>query len=410
MKKSVLALLAFATLAGAQSQTVTYTYSGLPLPLYPDDWNVVSVVRIWIPRALQVTKVTASVQVQYAGTGDLNIFLYSAYGTRTKLLERNCGSLVNIDTTFDDSAPSKFSDACPQAGTGTSFRGNEPLSNSNGENSYGYWRLAAENNGSNSKTGLVTGFSLTITGTTTGPPFIGPNSVVSTTSFNGGAIAPGDQVSIFGVNLGPTPGVRADATTNLPTSLSGTSVTFDGVAAPLFFVSANVVSVQTPTSLAPGSGTTVQVTSSAGTTSTVSVPIVPANPGIFTVEAGGGGQARAINQDGTQNGDGTITGSDTPAPRGSVISIYASGLGPVNPAIPAGTPAPQKPLSVATLPVNATIANQSATVLYAGAAPGLVGVYQVNIQVPLTVGSGTARLVLSVGGNDSQNGVTIQIK
>jgi uncharacterized protein (TIGR03437 family) len=410
MRKSILTLLAFAPFAFAQTQTFTYTYSGLPFPVYPDDWNVVSVVRILVPRSITVTKVTASVQVQYNGVTDLNVYLYSANGTRSKLLERNCGSLTNIDTTFDDSAASKFSDACPQPGTGTSFRGNEPLSNSNNENAYGYWRLAVENNGNSNKTGLVTGFSLTITGTTFAPPFIGPNTVVSTSSFNGGVVAPGDQLSLLGANLGPTPGVRADATTTLPTSLAQTSVTFDGVAAPLFYVSGGYVAVQAPTTLTPGVSTSIRVTSTSGTSSTVSLPVVPANPGLFTVEAGGVGQARAVNQDGTQNGDGSITGSDTPAPRGSVIQLFASGLGAVSPAIPQGAPAPSAPLSTVTLPVTATIANQPATVMYAGAAPGQIGVYQVNVLGPTVVPSGTVRVILSVGGNDSQGTATIQIK
>jgi uncharacterized protein (TIGR03437 family) len=187
-------------------------------------------------------------------------------------------------------------------------------------------------------------------------------------------------------------------------------VTFDGIAAPIYYASAGYVEVQAPTTLTPGANTSIKVTSSAGASAAVPLPVVPANPGIFTIESGGSGQAKAINQDGTQNGDGSILGTDTPAARGSILQIYASGLGPVNPAVPAGTPAPSSPLSIATLPVTATIANQPATVTYSGLAPGLVGVYQVNVQVPAAVGSGTARLVLNVGGNVSQNGVTIQVR
>jgi len=270
MRKSVLLLAAFAPMMCAQTQTFTYTYSGLPLPIYPDDWNVVSFIRIFVPKSLAVSKVAASVQVQYSGVGDLNVFLYSSYGTRTKLLERNCGSLQNIDTTFDDSAPTRFSNSCPQPGTGP-FQGNEPLANSVGQNSYGYWRLAVENNGS-SNTGLFTGFSISITGTTLGPPFITSDSIVSSSSFNSGAVAPGDQISLFGVNLGPTPGVRAGAG-NLPTTLGQTTVTFDGVPAPLFFVSGGFVAVQAPTTLTPGANTGIKVTTPSGSTTTVSVPV-----------------------------------------------------------------------------------------------------------------------------------------
>ena len=407
MRKPILILAAVAPLAFAQTQSFTYTYSGLPLPIYPDDWNVVSYIRLFVPKSLAVTKVTASVQVQYGGVGDLNVFLYSAYGTRTKLLERNCGSLQNIDTTFDDSAPTRFSNTCPQPGGG-SYQGNEPLANSVGQNSYGYWRLAVENNGSGN-TGLFNGFSITITGTTLGPPFFTSDSVVSASSFNSGAVAPGDGIVIFGTNLGPTPGVRAGAGT-LPTNLGGTQVTFDGNPAPLFFASGGFVAAQAPTTLAAGNTTSIKVVTSSGTTAAVTIPIVQANPGIITVDVGGSGPAKAINQDGTQNGDGTITGSDTAAPRGSVVAIYATGVGLVSPAIPAGMPAPSSPLSNTTLPVTATIGNQPATVMFAGAAPGQIGVYQVNVQVPLTAPSGTDRLVINAGGNNSQSGVTIQVR
>ena len=407
MRRSLLALLAFTPLVFAQT-TVTYSYSGLPIPIYPDDWDTISVIRMLVPKSMTITKVTASVQVNFSGVSDLNIYLYSAAGTRTKLLERNCtDSLSSIDATFDDSAPTKFADACPAA-SGGSYKANEPLANSNGQNAYGYWRLAIENNGSGN-TGALTGFSVTITGNTYGPPTINSNTIVSASSFKGGAVAPGEQIALFGVNLGPTPGVRAPAG-DLPTSLSQTSVSFDGVPAPLYYASGNLVAAQVPTGLVPGNNTVIQLASSNGATQMLSMPIVPAKPGIFTVEAGGAGQARAINQDGTQNGDGSVTGKDLAAPRGSIIQLFASGLGAVDPAIPTGTVAPTTPLSNVVLPVTATIGGVPATVTYAGAAPGQVGLYQMNVMIPLSAPIGTARLVISAGGNYSQDDVTIQIR
>jgi adhesin/invasin len=110
------------------------------------------------------------------------------------------------------------------------------------------------------------------------------------------------------------------------------------------------------------------------------------------------------------NGDGTIDASHQPAAPGSVIAVYATGLGPVNPPIPQGTRAPASPLSVATLPITATIGGRQAVVTYAGAAPGLVGTYQVNILVPALTPSGANRLLLSAGGNFSQDGVRVQIR
>src|SRR3974377_488877 len=102
MRKGLLAATVFATLGFSQTQSVTFTYSGFPVPISPNEWNVVSVINIFVPKSLSVARVSASVQIQYSGAGDLNVYLYSAHGTRTKLLERNCGSLTNIDAAFDD--------------------------------------------------------------------------------------------------------------------------------------------------------------------------------------------------------------------------------------------------------------------------------------------------------------------
>ncbi len=409
MCKPLLALVLFAPLAFGQSQTFTYGYSGIPIPVYPDDWNTVSVISLLVPKNMSIAKVTASVTVQYSGVGDLNVFLWSPAGTRTKLLERNCGGLQNINTTFDDSAPAMYRDTCPTESGGGPFRGNEPLANSAGQNAYGYWRIGVENNGS-SRTGVLTGFSISITGTVLGPPLILPSTVLSTSSFQGGAVAPGDQITLVGANLGPAGGVRADASKNLPTSLAGTSVTFDGVAVPIFYVSDNFVSVQAPISLNAGSNTRIQVTTANGSSSTVSLPVEPVNPGIFTYDTLGAGQAKALNQDGTLNGDGSITGSDRAAGRGTVIQLFVTGLGSVTPPIAEGSPAPSSPLSSVDANVTATIGGRPATVTYAGSAPGLIGVYQVNVMVPATAPSGSAHIALTVDGNVSQKGVTVQIR
>jgi uncharacterized protein (TIGR03437 family) len=408
MRKLMLALGLLASTAFSQTQTFTYSYSGLPLPIYPDDWNTVTVITLLVPRSLAISRVTASVTAQYSGVGDINLFLFSAAGTRTKLLERNCGGLQNINATFDDSAATNFRDTCPSAATQGTYRGNEPLSNSVNENAFGFWRIAVENNGSD-RSGTISGFSVTITGTPVGPPIIGPNTIVSAATMQGGPIAPGDQVALFGANLGPTEGIRANATTTLPTSLGGTSVTFDGAAAPIYYSSAGLVVVHAPVSLAAGSVSRIQVTSSSGSSGTVAMAVAPSKPGVLTYDTGGVGQARAFNQDGTLNGDGSTAGSTAATP-GSFISVYTTGLGTVNPQLPTGAPAPASPLSTTTLPITANIAGRAATVSWAGAAPGQVGVYQVNILVPVGTPAGAARILVSADGNASQHGATVQIR
>ena len=404
---AVLALLV--PVALSQTQTITYSYGGLPLPIFPDDWNTISIASIDVPRNIQVSKVTVSVQVQFSGVGDLNLFLWSPIGTRTKLLERNCGSLVNIDTTFDDGATTRYADFCPATAGQGPFRGNEPLGNSNGQSSFGRWRLGVENNGSG-RTGTLTGWSITITGTTLGPPVIGPNTVVSLASLVNGSVAPGDTVAIFGVNLGSTDGIRADATKPLPTSLGSTSVTFDGVQVPMFYASDRFVVVQAPFGLTVGTMTQIVVTASTGSTLAVPLTVVDAKPAVITYETNGHGQAKALNSDGSLNGSPAEDASRKPAKAGDFISIYATGLGIVSPALTAGTPPPTDTLSTTVNTVTANIGGEPATVLWAGAAPTQTGAYQLNVVIPPGTPSGVARLVLTSAGNSSQPEVRIQIQ
>jgi uncharacterized protein (TIGR03437 family) len=68
------------------------------------------------------------------------------------------------------------------------------------------------------------------------------------------------------------------------------------------------------------------------------------------------------------------------------------------------------------LPVTVTLVDSSNTrypcnFIYAGAAPGLVsGAMQVNLVIPNNVPSGTLQLLIGVGSNTSQPGVTISVQ
>ncbi len=410
MRKLLLCLAALPAILPGQpvSATYSYSYSGLPIRILPSIYNTWSYANVYFPRSMVISNVTVGVQVQYNGVGDLNVYLYSPQGTRTRLLQRNCGSLQNIDTTFSDDAGTRYASYCPQEAGRGPFRGNEPLANSRGQNALGYWRLGVENNGSQN-TGFFTGFTITVTGNAFGPPTMVSQSIVSQSGFQSGAVAPGELIMIVGANLGPTtPAVPT--TPNYPTSLAQTSVTFDGVAAPVGYVSDEAVIVQAPSSLTPGNTTKIQVQSYSGSSVTISLPVVPAVPGVFTYQAGPTGQIDAINQDGSLNGDGTVTGSDVPAAAGTTIQVLASGLGTVAPAVADGTPAPSSPASKTTLPITAVVAGMPATVTSAVLAPGQIGIFQVSVVIPANTPSGAATLVLLAGGNPSQSGATIQIQ
>src|SRR5262249_7436134 len=205
--------------------------------------------------------------------------------------------------------------------------------------------------------------------------------------WGGGPVAPGELLSIFGIGLGPSSGVSAPAGA-WPTELAGTTVTIDGNAVPLTYSSLFEVQIQAPFNLTPGSTAALQVKFNNQSTSPVTLNVVNAAPGLYTKGAHGVGQVRAVNQDGSANS------SAHPAPRGSIIVFLASGLGAVTPQVAAGAVPPSNPLSTVAAGVTATIGGVAATVHFAGLAPGVPGVYQLNVEIPAGAASGTQELLI----------------
>lgn len=234
---------------------------------------------------------------------------------------------------------------------------------------------------------------------------IAPPTVVNAASMLAGPVAPGEIVSIFGLGIGPvTPASGIfGASGALPTELAGTQVLFNGQAAPLFYAQDSQINVQAPYEIAGNSTVSIEVIYQGQSAGTVTVPVAAASPGIFTVSAGTG-LAEAVNQDGTLNS--TID----PAPRGSVVSLYATGEGITQPARADGVPATGTS-TAPVLPVNVTIGGSPAQVVYAGEAPGFVGLLLVNVQVPagLTT-TGLVPVVLTIGSAASQSGVTLAVR
>src|SRR5689334_16434191 len=97
----------------SQTVTKTYSYSGSAVSIPLSGTGVSAVAEIYIPDNLIISSVSLQVQITYPAVGDLKASLFSANGTRTVLVSNSCGKLANINTTFDDTAQSKFSDFCP---------------------------------------------------------------------------------------------------------------------------------------------------------------------------------------------------------------------------------------------------------------------------------------------------------
>jgi uncharacterized protein (TIGR03437 family) len=137
----------------------------------------------------------------------------------------------------------------------------------------------------------------------------------------------------------------------------------------------------------------------------VQVPVTAAAPGIFT--SIGGTEARVLNQ------DGTINDVNNAAARGTIVSVFCTGGGQTSPPTATGTLA-ALPLPAPALPIAAAISGRQAEILYAGPAPGLVGVTQVNLRVPSDVPLVTpperASIQVFAGNAASRTGVVLWVK
>lgn len=235
-----------------------------------------------------------------------------------------------------------------------------------------------------------------------------PHAVVNAASYAAGPIAPCEIVSIFGSGLGPAAPVTLQLTgdgRHVSTALGGTRVLFDGLAAPLTYVSATQLSAVVPCVLAGKASTEVEVEYLGVRSTPVSLPLASAKPGIFTLDSTGRGQAAALHWP-----ENTVNGPGQAAPLGTVASLFASSGGWTSPPAEDGAVAGQAlPLP---LPVSVTVGGRAAQVLYAGTAPGLVtGVLQVNFRIPVEAPAGDAVPVnISVGGATSPAGVTLAVR
>ena len=211
-------------------------------------------------------------------------------------------------------------------------------------------------------------------------------------SLKAGSVAPGEIVTIFGTDLGPA--APESAAAGFAPLLAGTRVLFDGFPAPLLYASAKQISAVVPFSLTGKSSTQIRVEHRGALSSAVTSAVAPTSPAVFTANESGTGQGAIRNQ------NGTVNSAANPAAAGTVISIFGTGAGQMNPPAADGQPA-ELPLAQLTQPVTVRIGGVAAEVQYAGPAPGLVnGVVQVNARIPAGV-RGNAEVIVTIGGVSS---------
>lgn len=221
------------------------------------------------------------------------------------------------------------------------------------------------------------------------------------------AVAPGQIVAAFGTGFPAGTNISASATsTPLATKLGGVSVRINNTLAPLFFVGvgrgfgegAFQINYQLPYEIQPGLASLTVLNND--------VPVIqghlivsPSAPGVFTISASGKGQAVALNQDSSLNGNPAENPQAKPETRGRSLVLFANGPGSkfVNPAngqaltpVTGAPPASGSTLFATATTPYVTIGGVPANVLFSGLTPGLVGLWQLNITIPANAPTGTA--------------------
>ena len=254
---------------------------------------------------------------------------------------------------------------------------------------------------------------ITLQGTTLGilqsldpTPLI--TDVVNGASLNAGPVAPGEIISVKGIRLGPADEVYGEATEDnlfYRTDLSGVKVFVDEFQVPILSASWNKVKVVAPYALSGREQANVRVEYNGLRTLPFRVDIAQANPGIFTLDETGQGQALARVE------DYTFITPGNPAIRGSQMILYMTGEGLNSPAGVDGRITGDT-LTSPVLGAQVLIGGVPAEVSYVGSTPGqIAGFLQINLKVPFNATVGDAVPVsVTIGQFPAQNGVTVAIR
>jgi uncharacterized protein (TIGR03437 family) len=254
-------------------------------------------------------------------------------------------------------------------------------------------------------------------------PQLPQDSIVNAASLSAGVPpSPGSVVSIFGANFANS--LTVASTPELPTDLNGVRVTFNGIPAPLYFVSPNQINAQIPYELT-GTSPRVVVSNAFGQSESRVLPLENSDPAIYSLNQSGRGQGAILiaNTSLVAGVTGQPGVAARPARPGETITIYANGMGAVTPSIAngvnscGGVCAPDASnLTLRRVVNNPTViidgsAIPSANVLFAGLAPQFVGLYQVNVTLPANVPTGNAvSVVLRQGERRSRGEITMAIQ
>jgi uncharacterized protein (TIGR03437 family) len=237
--------------------------------------------------------------------------------------------------------------------------------------------------------------------------FLNPIGVTNAASFAPitASVAPGELITLYGSGF-----TNATQTTQggqaFQTTLGGVQVLVNNTPAPIYYVSATQISAILPYAISSASIASIQVSNNGTKSNPVTLFISDAMPGVFSQTQNGLGLAAALHAT-----TGKLVTPNNPAVAGEYISVFMTGLGTVTPTIQDGALGPAGTLAYADI-YNSSLLQvlfndytnkvfpPAANVTFAGLAPGLAGLYQVNVQVPKGLGPGNVYLEFVTDGAD----------
>ena len=218
-------------------------------------------------------------------------------------------------------------------------------------------------------------------------PVLAKGGTVNAFFRTAGALAPGTVAEVYGSGLAS--GIISTGAPPLPTQSNGTFVLVAGTSAPLFYLSDGQLDVQIPSDLTPTQQYMILVSTNGALTLPDQIDLVPLQPGVSSFADG-----HII----AQHVDFTLVDASHPAKPGEAIVTYLLAMGPTNPSVLSGAPAPSSPLAQVTTRPAVTVDGQDAEVLFAGLTPGFAGLYQINFRVPANVHSGDLTMLVTQNG------------
>jgi len=232
--------------------------------------------------------------------------------------------------------------------------------------------------------------------------YLNPTGIVNAASFSPftAGVSPGEFIVLYGSGLAS--GTTVATSLPFPTTLGNVQVKINGITAPLYYVTPTQLAVIVPYGAAYTAATgtlpiaQIQVVNNNISSNTVTQFINLTTPGIFSLTANGLYDG-AIEHATT----GQVVTSKNPAQPGETVAVFASGLGATLPGVTEGSAGPTNPLANTVQTISAAVGGTSATVGYAGLAPYLAGVYQINLTIPTTATAGEN--VIEIFGPDSDN-------